>query len=90
MSGFYVGQKVRVNKNFSSPSARNGGYNKGDVLVVSCVDSNGNPSFVGDEFQETGWGDHNWFTPIDTHKLEIELTQIRLSGRLYNLVPVEK
>ena len=89
MSDFYVGQKVVVSRNFFDDVARDGGYKKGDIITVSYVDSDGDPSFEGDDYQEVGWDSHDWFTPITTAEPKLELTQIRINGRLYNLVPVK-
>lgn len=90
MSDFYVGQKVRVTRDFIHLWARNGGYKKGNMITVSYVDYKGRPSFVGDKCQEIGWGSAgSWTTPITTPEPEIELTQVRILGRLYNLVPVK-
>lgn len=87
---YKVGQKVRVTRNFNNSSAYQGGYREGQILVVSSVDLLGRPSFSGDRYQENGWGDADkWTTPITTQKPEIEVTQIRYLGRLYNLVEGE-
>ena len=88
MSDFYVGQKVRVTKDHVGEYGDGIKYKVGDILIVASVDSDGDPSFVGEK-NAMGWAGRDWFTPITTPEPEIELTQVRILGRLYNLVPVE-
>lgn len=88
MSGFYVGQKVVVIEDHVGEYGSEIKYKVGDILFVSSVDGDGDPSFVGEKLS-AGWSNHDWFTPIDTDEPKIEITQIRIYGQLYNLVPVE-
>lgn len=87
MSDFYVGQKVVVTENHIGEYGSETEYKVGDILCVSSVDGDGDPSFAGEKLS-MGWADHRWFTPITTAEPELELTQIRINGLLYNLVPV--
>lgn len=89
MSDFYVGQKVRVTRDHVGEYGDEIKYKVGDILIVSNVDKDGYPAFECEKLKK-GWCDaHEWTTPITTPDQEIELTQVRILGRLYNLVPVE-
>lgn len=84
---YKVGQKVRVTQDHKKEDGL-GWHIRGDILTIDGFDSSGYPYFDGES--PDGWADFaRWIAPITTPEPEIEVTQVRILGRLYNLVPVD-